>query len=468
MKKQFAIALYENEAESDDELTFKKNDLFQVIQFDYLGMEGWWLCKMLKSNKTGLAAGNRLKIVTDTKMLLKINTIINQAKATNYDTSSNKSNSVISSSSSTCSVLSSNSSNSSATCTSNNSLVMSFANDQVTSRMQSLSLQPTSQPKDTQKPKIVLPAKLNPKLTASKTSFLTESTENILNLKSNLTRFKQNLDQVDSVKSPHDEDDDDYDYDVPENRPVEEFPNKDNEKNLSIETNTRKSSSPTIDSGVSTSSLASFANESRDNKMLPSPSKSEESSRFSSSASSKPDDSSASTSSNDSLTNIDNSQSVNIQVEFNNKIEQFTELCHKIGESRVNVKSAKEGLFGMKELIYEFLVNVLKRIKEEHACFHPNLNVFNQFKTHYRQIKEFYLYFEATLNTITKVYQWSKDILVGDNVTNEFQELLGKISYFKQLVNELDQLVEQTDLFSYHSEISVSFVYFITPHFTHS
>lgn len=38
--KVFAIALYDNEAESDDELTFKKNDLLQVLECDYMGMEG--------------------------------------------------------------------------------------------------------------------------------------------------------------------------------------------------------------------------------------------------------------------------------------------------------------------------------------------------------------------------------------------------------------------------------------------
>ena len=57
----FAIALYDNEAESEDELNFKKDDILEVIELDFEGLEGWWYCKL--NNKTGLAAGNRLKIL---------------------------------------------------------------------------------------------------------------------------------------------------------------------------------------------------------------------------------------------------------------------------------------------------------------------------------------------------------------------------------------------------------------------
>lgn len=38
--KVFAIALYDNDAETEDELTFRKNDLLQVLECDYMGMEG--------------------------------------------------------------------------------------------------------------------------------------------------------------------------------------------------------------------------------------------------------------------------------------------------------------------------------------------------------------------------------------------------------------------------------------------
>lgn len=59
----FAIALFENEAESDDELTFAKNDFLEVLKFDYQEVKGWWLCKLIRTNEIGLAAGNRLKII---------------------------------------------------------------------------------------------------------------------------------------------------------------------------------------------------------------------------------------------------------------------------------------------------------------------------------------------------------------------------------------------------------------------
>jgi hypothetical protein len=157
MKKQFAIALYANEAESEDELTFKKNDILQILHLDYSGMEGWWLCKLLKSNKTGLAAGNRLKVVEDKKMLLKINSILNSTKtdsSSSFDTKSensrNKSNSIISGSDSTTSVMSSNSSN-------NSSVSIDSTSTSYSTRMQSLSLQPIMPVKDgniDQQPKV--------------------------------------------------------------------------------------------------------------------------------------------------------------------------------------------------------------------------------------------------------------------------------------------------------------------------
>lgn len=163
MKKQFAMALYANEAESEDELTFKKNDILQLLQLDYLGMEGWWLCKLLKSNKTGLAAGNRLKVVQDEKMLLKINTMLS-ANGVRTGGSTTNSSSIVSVSSSTCSVLSSNSSNtssvsidSSASTTSSSIHPMQAAPSKSDSSCQQ---QDTTDQAVVTKPKLVLPAKL--------------------------------------------------------------------------------------------------------------------------------------------------------------------------------------------------------------------------------------------------------------------------------------------------------------------
>jgi len=198
-QKQFAVALYENEAESEDELTFRKNDVLHVLQLDYLGMEGWWLCSLARTGKTGLAAGNRLRLVSDDKTLAKIESLLAR-------NAPSKASSVISSSSSTCSVLSSNSASSS-------------ASSACTSAEGSFSDQP----------RITLPAKLPAKLSQPKPPFLTRSTENILS----------------SIKSsPPGNDDDDYDYDVPANRPVsgvqatpeeEEQPGQSDEADATVE-----------------------------------------------------------------------------------------------------------------------------------------------------------------------------------------------------------------------------------------
>lgn len=40
----FAKAIYDNIAESPDELAFKRGDLLTVIEQDTDGLEGWWLC----------------------------------------------------------------------------------------------------------------------------------------------------------------------------------------------------------------------------------------------------------------------------------------------------------------------------------------------------------------------------------------------------------------------------------------
>lgn len=101
----FAIAIYDNEAESEEELTFKKNDLLQVNQLDFMGMEGWWLCKHLKLNKTGLAPGNRLKITTDQILIskfIKTNFVLSNLTKTNKSNSSSSS-SILSNSSSSLS-----------------------------------------------------------------------------------------------------------------------------------------------------------------------------------------------------------------------------------------------------------------------------------------------------------------------------------------------------------------------------
>lgn len=40
----YAKAIYDNIAESPDELAFKRGDLLTVIEQDTDDLEGWWLC----------------------------------------------------------------------------------------------------------------------------------------------------------------------------------------------------------------------------------------------------------------------------------------------------------------------------------------------------------------------------------------------------------------------------------------
>ncbi|XP_030068500.1 cas scaffolding protein family member 4 [Microcaecilia unicolor] len=56
-----AKALYDNKAESSDELTFRKGDILMVLEQSILGSEGWWKCSLL--GRQGLAPANRLQVL---------------------------------------------------------------------------------------------------------------------------------------------------------------------------------------------------------------------------------------------------------------------------------------------------------------------------------------------------------------------------------------------------------------------
>ena len=56
-----ARAKYSNNAETSDELSFRQGEVLNVLQKDFEGLEGWWLCSL--RGKTGLAPGNRLEAV---------------------------------------------------------------------------------------------------------------------------------------------------------------------------------------------------------------------------------------------------------------------------------------------------------------------------------------------------------------------------------------------------------------------
>ena len=57
-----AKALYDNVAESPDELALKRGEVLEVLEKDYNGLAGWWLCSY-KGDK-GIVPGNRLRILT--------------------------------------------------------------------------------------------------------------------------------------------------------------------------------------------------------------------------------------------------------------------------------------------------------------------------------------------------------------------------------------------------------------------
>ncbi|XP_052754890.1 breast cancer anti-estrogen resistance protein 1 isoform X2 [Galleria mellonella] len=56
-----ARALYDNIAESPDELAFRRGDLLTVLEQNTGGSEGWWLCSL--RGRQGICPGNRLRVV---------------------------------------------------------------------------------------------------------------------------------------------------------------------------------------------------------------------------------------------------------------------------------------------------------------------------------------------------------------------------------------------------------------------
>ncbi|XP_018415142.1 PREDICTED: breast cancer anti-estrogen resistance protein 1-like, partial [Nanorana parkeri] len=56
-----AKALYDNVAESPDELSFRKGDIMTVLERNTQGLDGWWLCSL--HGRQGIVPGNRVKIL---------------------------------------------------------------------------------------------------------------------------------------------------------------------------------------------------------------------------------------------------------------------------------------------------------------------------------------------------------------------------------------------------------------------
>ncbi|XP_072094635.1 cas scaffolding protein family member 4-like isoform X2 [Mobula birostris] len=57
-----AKALYDNKAETPDELAFRKGEILTVIEQNIKGDEGWWRCSL--HGRQGIVPGNRLQLLT--------------------------------------------------------------------------------------------------------------------------------------------------------------------------------------------------------------------------------------------------------------------------------------------------------------------------------------------------------------------------------------------------------------------
>lgn len=58
----FARALFDNTAESEDELAFRKGDIIMVLERNVAGSTGWWKCSV--HGHKGLAPANRLGLLS--------------------------------------------------------------------------------------------------------------------------------------------------------------------------------------------------------------------------------------------------------------------------------------------------------------------------------------------------------------------------------------------------------------------
>ena len=56
-----ARAIFDNDSDCNEELSFKSGDILTVVEKDVNGLTGWWMCYL--NDKLGIVPGNRLKIV---------------------------------------------------------------------------------------------------------------------------------------------------------------------------------------------------------------------------------------------------------------------------------------------------------------------------------------------------------------------------------------------------------------------
>ncbi|XP_040272831.1 embryonal Fyn-associated substrate isoform X1 [Bufo bufo] len=63
---QLAQALYDNAAESPEELSFHRGDVMLVLEKDPPALSGWWRCSL--RGKQGIAPGNRLRLLPESEL----------------------------------------------------------------------------------------------------------------------------------------------------------------------------------------------------------------------------------------------------------------------------------------------------------------------------------------------------------------------------------------------------------------
>lgn len=61
LQNLYAKAIYDNIAETPDELAFKRGDLLTVIEQDTDGLEGWWLCTLRGRQVNSLPLNTQLQ-----------------------------------------------------------------------------------------------------------------------------------------------------------------------------------------------------------------------------------------------------------------------------------------------------------------------------------------------------------------------------------------------------------------------
>lgn len=61
LQRCVARALYDNVAESPDELAFRRGDVLTVLEQNTMALEGWWLCSL--RGRQGICPGNRLRLL---------------------------------------------------------------------------------------------------------------------------------------------------------------------------------------------------------------------------------------------------------------------------------------------------------------------------------------------------------------------------------------------------------------------